>query len=221
MNNVSLVIFDMDGLLVNSERGMWLVNEKRAIEELGYKFDEKLITSLMGASVAIYKKTIVDFYGPDFPIDKYYQMVFDYNTIMIDNKELTLMKRAKEFLDFLKEQNIPMCIATSTEKNNAYKILNSLNLTNYFDYIVTGDEVENGKPSPDIYLKALRNTDKEKALIFEDGHNGARAAIASGVRLVLVPDIAYLSDQDKKEAFEVINNLNEAIPLIKKLNNIK
>ena len=218
---IKLVVFDMDGLLIDSERGMWLVNEKRSIEELGYPFSYELITSLMGSSMSEYKKKIVNYYGDDFPIDKYYQMVFDYNQIMINNGELKLMPGAIELLSFLKQNNITMRIATSTPLDVAKKMLKNLNIIDYFEKIISGEEVKNGKPHPDIYNQACLDVDKEDVLIFEDGHNGARAAISSNHKLVLVPDIAELTKQDTEEAYKVINNLKEAIDIIKELNNIE
>lgn len=221
MNKVELVVFDMDGLLIDSERGMWLVNEKRSIEELGFVFSYELITSLAGASVQEYKKRITKYYGKEFDVEKYYQMVYDYNQVMIDNNEITLMKGSIELLEFLKANNIKARIATSTPKHIALQILNNLKLTNYFEKIITGDQVENGKPAPDIYNLAIGDTNKDNTLIFEDGHNGSRAAIASGANLIIVPDIAMLTDEDKKEAFKVIESLDKAINIIKEINNIE
>ena len=221
MNKVELVVFDMDGLLIDSERGMWLVNEKRSIEELGFVFSYELITSLAGASVQEYKKRITKYYGKEFDVEKYYQMVYDYNQVMIDNNEITLMKGSIELLEFLKANNIKVRIATSTPKHIALQILNNLKLTNYFEKIITGDQVENGKPAPDIYNLAIGDTNKDNTLIFEDGHNGSRAAIASGANLIIVPDIAMLTDEDKKEAFKVIESLDKAINIIKEINNIE
>lgn len=221
MGMIKLCIFDMDGLLIDSAKGMWLVNEKRSIEELGYKFDYDLITFLMGSSMAEYKKTIVEFYGKDFPVDTYYDMVYRYNAIMINNNELKLMGGVISLLDFLKTNNIKMRVATSTPLNIATEMLTNLNIIDYFERIVSGQDVKRGKPYPDVYNEAVKDYNKDEALIFEDGHNGARAAIASGIKLVLVPDIAKVTKQDKDEAFKVIEHLDLAINIIKELNNIK
>ena len=83
-----------------------------------------------------------------------------------------------------------------------------------------GDEIENGKPAPDIYLECFHkfNVDKSEVLIFEDGQAGAEAAIASGMRLVLVPDLALLDDEVKSKAFKVISSLDKIIDVIKEEN---
>ena len=108
-----------------------------------------------------------------------------------------------------------------TTKNKAYSItLDADNLLDDFDEIVCGDEVEHGKPAPDIYLKCLSkfDIDKSEALIFEDGTAGARAAIATGTRLVLVPDIAYLEDDVRNGAYKIVEDLSKVIDIIKEEN---
>ena len=220
MNRISLIIFDMDGLLIDSERGMWIVNEKRAVEELGYEFSYEFARSLMGASLDISKKRFQKQYGDDFPVEKLYEMIHRYNKQMINNKEIKLMKGVLPLLEFLDKNNIKMCIATSTHRDEAQLILEGLNIYHYFENIVTGDEIENGKPAPDIYLKALANNPKNETLIFEDAHNGIRAGINAGINVILVPDLALLTEEDLKDAFKVLNQIDEAIPIIKEINNI-
>lgn len=220
MNKVSLVIFDMDGLLIDSERGMWIVNERRAVEELGYTFDYDFAKSLMGSSLDISIRRFHERYGKDFPAEKLFEIIHAYNREMIKNKEIKLMKGVMPLLDFLSTNNIKMRIATSTHRNEAEGILKGLNIYDYFDRVVTGDEIENGKPAPDIYLKALGDDNKEETLIFEDAHNGIRAGINAGINVILVPDIALLTNEDLNDAFKVLNQLDEAIPIIKTINNI-
>lgn len=210
----------MDGLLIDSERGMWIVNEKKAVEELGYTFDYDFARTLMGASLDISKQRFIKRYGENFPVNKLYEIIHAYNRRMIENKEIKLMKGVKPLLHFLHTNNIKMRIATSTHKNEAEAILKGLNIYDYFDRVVTGDEIVNGKPAPDIYLKALGDDNKDETLIFEDAHNGIRAGINAGINVVLVPDLALLTDEDLNDAFKVLNQIDEAIPIIKGINNI-
>lgn len=221
MEKIKLVIFDMDGLLIDSEAGMWVVNEEKVLNEFGYEFSLEFAKSLMGASLEVSCNRLKEHYGSDFDTDKFYKRVYELNNKMIENNEIKLMKGSIELLEFLKNANISMCIATSTRKEIAIPILKNLDILKYFDYVVTGDEVNNGKPAPDIYLKALHNINKEEALIFEDAHNGARAAINAGINVILVPGIALLTDEDKKQAYKIIDSLDLAIDIIKIINNIK
>ena len=214
MKNTKLVIFDMDGLLIDSERGMWLVSEEYAYNKLGFKIDYDFALTLMGASLDITKKRIQEKYGKGLDVEEFYRIIHKNNLKIIQNNEIRLMKGARELLTHLKSKNIKMRIATSTYKELAEVILKNLGIYDFFEEIVTGDRVKHGKPSPDIYLLALGNDKKEETIIFEDAHNGARAAIAAGIDLILVPDLAPLTDEDKREAYKVIKDLSEAIDII-------
>lgn len=218
MEKVSLVLFDMDGLLINTEREMWLVNEAKTIESMGFQYDENYFISYIGSSVTNYRNAVMNKYGKDFDFVTFYKKLNEFNDLMIKNHEIHLMKGARELLDYLKENNIDMKVATSTPHNQATKILDSLNLLNYFKEVVSGEDVKNGKPAPDIYLKAVNDYSKDETLIFEDSHNGARAAIASGIRLMLVPDLAHVTLEDKSQAYHVLNDLSEGIKYISEIN---
>ena len=106
-----------------------------------------------------------------------------------------------------------MAVATSTHRENAVKMLEKAGIRDYFETVVCGDDVSRSKPNPDIYLKVCGSYpfDKYDMVIFEDAHNGARAAINAGIPLILVPDIARVTEEDKKEAYLVINSLEKAI----------
>lgn len=221
MSEIKLCIFDMDGLLLDSERQMWLANEMKIIEELGYKPDYDLLTTTMGVTRQTFKEGILNHYGNQFPIDKFYEKIAVYNDEMINNNQIDICKGTIELLKFLKENNITSRVATSTAKETAIRMLKNTKLYDYFEKIIYGDEIKNSKPAPDIYLKALEGFDKDEALIFEDSHNGSRAAINAGIKLIIVPNIAKLTKEDKEEAFKVLNSLDETINIIKDINKIK
>lgn len=221
MSKIKLCIFDMDGLLIDSERQMWLANEMRIIEELGYKPDYDLLTTTMGVTRQTFKEGILKYYGNKFPIDKFYELIAIYNDEMINNNQIDVLKGTFELLEFLKQNNIIARVATSTAKETAIRMLKSTKLYPYFEKIIYGDEIKNSKPAPDIYLKALEGFNKDEALIFEDSHNGSRAAINAGIKLIIVPNIAKLTKEDKEEAFKVIDSLDLTIDIIKDTNRIK
>lgn len=220
MSEIKLCVFDMDGLMLDTERQMWLVHEEIALNELGYKADVNLLCKQMGGSWQSYNENMKKWYGEDFPIEKVRKRIGELNKIYIEKGYMPTMKGLIELLDYLKANNIKMAVGTSTHRDQAIACLKAAHIYEYFDNIICGDEVTKSKPDPQIYTKSYEHfgIDKENVLIFEDGHNGARSAIASGARLVLVPDLAFLTDEDKKEAFAVLNNLAEAIDIIKKEN---
>lgn len=222
-NHTKLIMFDMDGLLIDSEKHMWLKNGMKAAEYYGYKPDPEYYKSLMGMAKNIYYEKLVAYYGDSFPVPKISKKVDELNDATIKNNEIPLMKGVEELLHFLKENDIKMTVVTSSPIPMAKKILNNLEVLDYFDSIHSGTEVKRGKPYPDIYLKVLNDYGykKEETIIFEDSHNGARAAIAADIKLILVPNVAYVSSEDKKEAYKVIKTIDQGIDIIKELNKIQ
>lgn len=222
MKEIKLVIFDMDGLLIDSERHMWSHNAEKLFTRLGYKYDLEWHRTQMGVSHEKFEENAINCFGKDFPVSIYFQELLKMNEETIKNKEVPLMKGTIELLEYLKENNIQVTIATSTKKEMAHRLMEATGIDKYFATITTGDEVENGKPSPDIYLKALSkfNVPKENAIVLEDAHNGFIAAYNAGIDCIIVEDLAIIEDDDRKIAYKVTHNLNEVLTLLKE-NNIK
>ena len=216
---IKLCIFDMDGLLIDSERCMWGVSMHQATVEQGYVPNEDFRRSLLGSNWDRVGSEYKRFYGPEIDTEKLFARAFDLNK-QIMQEGVPLMKGAREVLDFLHSAGIKTCIGTTTNRENTMIMLKSDNLLDDFDAIVCGDEVKHGKPAPDIYLSCLSkfDVDKSEVLIFEDGTAGGRAAIAAGMRLVLVPDIAHLEDDVINGAYKVIEDLSKIIDVIKEEN---
>lgn len=217
---IKLCIFDMDGLLIDSERCMWGVNMNQATREQGFEPNEEFRRTLLGSNWDRVEREYQRFYGPQMDTKKLFARCFELNEEMM-KKGVPLMKGARQLLYYLHEANIHTCIGTTTNRRNAMIMLEADDLLKDFEAIVCGDEVEHGKPAPDIYLKCLSkypDVDKSEVLIFEDGEAGGKAAIGSGARLVLVPDIAQLSDDIKNKAYKVIEDLSKIIDVIKEEN---
>jgi len=217
---IKLCIFDMDGLLLDSERYMWSVNEQRASKELGKEIPESIIRSIIGGSNEKSRKTIMEYFNYDFPIDEFYNLVFKYNDEMVNENKVPLKRGALEILDYLKKQNISISLGTSSNIDYVSKVLKSLKIYDYFDYIVTKDDVKNGKPDPDIYLCAFNkyNYKNDETIVLEDAHNGILAATRANLKTILVKDMSILSKEDLDTAIFVANDLFEAMDFIKSQN---
>ncbi len=207
----------MDGLLIDSERLMWIPNELKTLKELGYEADASFLNTLMGGAPKTNKEKYYKRYGKDFDIDHFYKLVYEYNRISVENNEVPLKDGAIELLEYLKDKNIKICVGSSSAKDYVYKVLKKLNVFDRFDYIVTSSDVENPKPYPDIYLKCMSyfDFDKDECLVLEDAHSGLLAAMAAGCRCILVPDLGTLSKEDLNNAYKVLNNLKDVIDVIK------
>lgn len=217
MKTLTKCIFDMDGLLIDTEKGMWFISEGKALDDLGYSYTTDFFVSLMGTATPDCKIKMLEKYGNDFPFEEYAKLVSKYNDEQINSGNIKVMSGTFELLDYLKSKNIECVIGTGTIIDKTLAMLRCTNLLPYFQTIVTRYEVENGKPAPDIFLKCLGNTDKESALVFEDSRAGLKAAINSGIPLVLVPDCVKFLEEEKSQAFKVIYNLKDAITFIEEM----
>ncbi len=213
MKKIKLAIFDMDGLLIDTERQMWLRNEQIVLKEMGYEPDMDMLRGIMGMTFEEEEKVFKGFYGEDFDPGYYFPHLVAYNQKQVLSEGVPKRPGTDELLEYLKEKGITMAVATSTHRDNALIMLEKAGIGDYFDLVVCGDDVSRSKPNPDIYLKVAEAYPygKEDMVIFEDAHNGARAAINAGIPLILVPDIAKVTEEDKKEAYLVINSLEEVI----------
>lgn len=206
----------MDGLLIDSERCMWSISMAIAAKNQDFTLSPELHNSFRGLNFASVGEILRNEFGPKFNYDLFTKDM-NYNNQSIIEAGIPLRPGVIELLDYLKQHNIKTCIGTTTPRKTADKILNVIGITHYFNEIVCGDEITNGKPDPEIYLTCLAKFDgisKDEAIVFEDGQAGGLAALAAGIKLVLVPDLAILSDDIKAKAYKVIDNIKQIIPTI-------
>lgn len=210
----------MDGLLIDSERQMYCKVGMEVSKELGKPISEHFLTTLMGGSWDNYKNSILKEYGYDYPYDEYIKRYWGKINYIIENVGIPLRPGVKDVLDYCKNNSIHIAVATSSSKRIAHSCLHNSNIEDYIEYIVTSEDVKETKPNPEIFLKAIQHFDIDinEALVFEDGHNGALAAKNGNCRLVLVEDLAYLDDDDKKYALLHTDNIIDVIDLIRKEN---
>jgi HAD superfamily hydrolase (TIGR01509 family) len=121
-----------------------------------------------------------------------------------------------ELLHYLENARIEKCVATSTARDRAIHKLTLANIAHRFATITGGDQVAESKPNPEIFhiAAASCNTAPENCLVIEDSTAGAQAAKAAGMKLVIIPNVAYLSDETKATADYICKDLNEVIGLL-------
>jgi deoxyribose-phosphate aldolase len=206
------IIFDMDGVILDSERYAEKIFEE-IFKELGRQFTHEFFKKVLGVNEEAEDKILYDFFGNqedvlycrkkmNFLLDKGYR-----------EGKIALKKGAYELINYLKEKNIPFALATSSPRERVERCFNNTRFgANPFKYIVTGCEVENSKPAPDIFLKAaqLINCDIEKCLIIEDSFSGIEAAHAAKATTCMIIDILSPTeellgkiDMIKEDLFEV------------------
>ena len=209
------VIFDMDGLMLDSE-SCYLKAALKVAARYQYPIDENLLLKTIGLNPKDTAQFFIDNLGKDFPLNYFLNEVEKerYNALYLE--PLPLKKGLKELLTYLESHNIKMAVATSTPLKRATIMLENTHLLSYFAFIQSGDDLINGKPHPDIYLNCLKilNIKAEKALVLEDSRNGLLAAVNANIPCILVPDLAIVEKDDRLKAFKVAKDLNEVINIV-------
>lgn len=205
-------IFDMDGLLLDTERICWECFQK-ACGKFGLNADFNIYKLCLGRKADEGNKLLAEGFKScsDFnSINKEWGFLYRDH---IDNKIIPLKKGVLQFLDLLKTKNIPLGLATSTERVIAIKKLSKTELSGYFSVIVTGDDVKNSKPDPEIYLKAaaLLKVKPEHCIAFEDSDNGVRSSFSAGMKVVQIPDLLEPSVEVRAFGHSIISSFEDII----------
>lgn len=216
MSMIKLVIFDVDGTLVDSE----VVFVKAAIKNMevnGYNIPMSAIMGIIGQNRVAGQKLIESTQDDFFDYDKYIKNYEKIRSEILEKEPLKLKKGALNILNYCKEHGIRMAIATSTYREKQVKVLTNLGIIDYFDYMVFGDEINNSKPAPDIYLKVYEhyNIDKDEMIIYEDSKNGILSAHNAGIRVVYIKDIVEVEEEVTSLCYKQVKDLDEGIELLK------
>jgi len=179
-------IFDYDGLLVDSEK-LALKAETQMLSELGFSLTKEGFGKYLGVPV----RDVMEAYKKDFGLQANVQDMVDRRAALINDllDTLELMPGAPELLEYLKKNDWKLAIASSGKREYILKGLRKFQLENFFQEIVTVDDVARGKPHPDLVLETLKRTHvaANEAMMAEDASNGIAAANAAGVFSIAVP----------------------------------
>ena len=210
--NYEAVVFDMDGVIFDSERAVmncWL--------ELAQKYDikdiEKPYFACVGTTMTRTREIMLETYGEDFPYDEYARESSLMYHEKYDGGKLPMKPGVMELLSYLKEKGKKIALASSTRRETVTNQLRWAGIIDYFDVIICGDMVARSKPAPDIFLKACQELGvlPESTYAIEDSYNGIRAAHAGQLRPIMVPDLLEADDEMRGMAECVCDNLNEVI----------
>ncbi len=194
MKKIKAALFDMDGLLVDSER-LGIDVSIRAGREMGFPVTEELAREMLGITSAQSRAKYQAAF-PNMDLDAFQSLFARYMERAVERGEVRAMPGAQELLAFLRSRGVPCVVASSTDKPHVLERLSRAGLDGLFDGYVTGDMVSRSKPDPEIFLRAAACAGQDIAdcLVLEDSVNGIKAGRASGARVVMVPDVIPYSD---------------------------
>jgi HAD superfamily hydrolase (TIGR01509 family) len=211
---VRAVIFDMDGTLLDTEaehrRTM-----AQAAQALGWPFSDEVQLAMVGIHRDANRAMLMDRFGADFPLEQFYA---DADRLFEAALDATIPMRpgVEPVLQQLAAAGIPMAIATSTEAPHAQRRLEKAGLIDYFDAIVTRNDVRRPKPHPEPYLLAAQRLGVavRDAVAVEDSYAGVRSAAASGMATVMVPDLLPPTQAERDIVALVLPSLHELAALV-------
>ncbi|MBP5608098.1 MAG: HAD family phosphatase [Lachnospiraceae bacterium] len=217
---IGTVIFDMDGVIFDSERAClscWReVADKWKLENV-----EQVFRNCIGTNAYQTRMIVEEAYSKEYGEGISDKLLNESSKIWhsrYDESPLPMKAGVLELLDFLKDNNVPVGLASSTKKTSVEAELKQAGLYSYFDKIIGGDAVKISKPDPEIYLLAceIMGTVPKDATAIEDSYNGIRSAYAAGLKPVMVPDMIPADDEMKKLSTVICNDLLEVISFFSK-----
>lgn len=215
---IKAVVFDMDGVIFDSEklyRKHWMITGA----EYGIPEDtmRELCNLIAGATKERNEKLMKSRFGEDFDYMTFRERTMSRMDQDILENGVELKPGVLELFTYLKENGYRIGLATSTQRERAERNLINAGILDYFDNIVYGGIVANGKPAPDIYLKACQDigVKPEEAMGIEDSINGVKSSSAAGLYTVMVVDLIEPTDEIRPLTHNIFDSLFDVIDLLR------
>ncbi|HOE07411.1 MAG TPA: HAD family phosphatase [Treponemataceae bacterium] len=212
------VIFDMDGLLFDTEKLCMEMWQAQGDKE-GIAFSKELFYKCIGRNNKDTKHIVLESLGNDFPYEEFRKKASLAMRENMDTFGPPKKQGLHELFSFLKEHKIKIALATSTSRESALWMIKRAGIDNYFDAFAFGNEVEHGKPAPDIFLHAasLLNVSPEHCIVYEDSEAGLRAAHSARMRSVFIKDLLLPPEEVLLTVWKSCTSLDDSIKELKTL----
>lgn len=213
---IKAVIFDMDGLMIDSERVTFECYQE-VLKDINLTMDVEFYKTLLGKTIHGIYELFYKEYGNDFPIDNVISKVHELMAKRFEVEGVPLKKGLIELLTYLKENNYKTIVATSSNRARVDTLLKQANITQYFDDSICGDEVTKGKPNPEVFLKSCQklgvNTDE--AIVLEDSEAGIQASYSANIKVICIPDMKYPEETYANMTYLILDDLSKVIEYLK------
>ena len=215
---IKAIIFDMDGLMIDSERVTFECYQE-ILKGMNLTMDEEFYKTLLGKPLKGIYQRFYDVYGNDFPIEDVIKDVHALMAKRFETEGVPIKTGLKSLLEYLKENNYKTIVATSSNRDRVDTILSQAQITDYFDDSICGDEVTKGKPNPEVFLKSCQKLDVnvDEAIVLEDSEAGIQASYDAGIKVICIPDMKYPEKQYEEKTFEILKDLNDVTEYLKSL----
>ena len=212
---IRAVIFDMDGTLIDTEK-YYRICWPKALAAFGHHMTDEQVLAMRSLGRPFAIAQLKEWFGEDFD----YHAVRETRKAMmeecLDRDGIQLKPGVWELLDALRERRITAAVATATDLERTERYLKRVGLDSHFDKLICANMVEEGKPSPDIYLYACEQLGlpPEQCMAVEDSPNGVHAAFRAGCKVVMVPDQTQPDEELRKCLYAKVDTLDEIIKLL-------
>lgn len=212
------IIFDMDGLMIDTEKYLvkfWI----QAALEFGYDMKREHVLEIRSLAGKYAIPKLQNIFGKDFSYPDIRKRRAELMNNFIEKNGVEKKYGLDLLLEYLKKNGYKIAVATATEKERAEYYLKSINVYHYFDTIVCGSMIENGKPEPDIYLKACDEIGLEpkECIALEDSPNGILSAYRAGCNPIMIPDLSEPDEETLKLLYSKADNLEKVIEILENL----
>jgi HAD superfamily hydrolase (TIGR01509 family) len=212
------VLFDMDGLMVDTEP-IYRQAVRRAAGELGYEVSDEAYAGMVGKGPADSERALCEAMGPQFPVEQFRERYHVHRDACFTEMPIPVKPGLLELLEWLERQRIPRGVATSTYRKRAIPRLETVGLLRHFSSVTTSDQVNRGKPAPDLFLLAAESLGvrPQQCIVLEDSEAGILGAHAAGMLTVMVPDLVAPTVQARQAARWICASLAEAHEVLRGL----
>jgi HAD superfamily hydrolase (TIGR01509 family) len=214
--SIDAVVFDMDGLLLDTER-LALRALQQAGAEMGLEMSDALCRSMIGVAADKSRLLFVERHGEAAPADALFAAATRGLEAQIDAGQLRVKAGVTPLLAAAERAGLPCAVATSSSRQKALHHLRAAGLVERFAAVVTRDDVAHGKPHPDLFVHAALAlaVPPGRCLALEDSYNGVRAAHAAGMPVIMVPDLLPPTDEMRRLCHAIVEDLSAVVPLLR------